>query len=414
VTSYCKNRLTIEGSPQNVEVFARRCLSLRHGVYELDFDKILPMPPILKGLREDTSRSPKLTRKRVATLEATDHRSEEAWLLHNWGFTPDRVEYQASHLSETGYNAAFISPWGAPEGVFRALARRHPELTMRCAALEEGSDYSFLLTVQNGVIREERPRITDAFIEEIEGPGEIENRLEFERPHYAEPAMLRKQPIRHFRHWRNEARLKRALTGYPLYNPPYQGVAKMLPEKDARENHEFFLAQKAARIEALRCFFQPFGVALEFAKQTKDALDDWLATYAAFLYVSEVGCSFLTHSPEWTGVLLGLNVILDLGIFLGEFAIKENPALRWDMDRRTEPGRMRIDDSISAHRYRRHKTAVSVPMGCGSGHLRFLPRAMRGVLHVETVILLIWLASTAPPVRDQDLATHTSLRARRS
>jgi hypothetical protein len=75
------------------------------------------------------------------------------------------------------------------------------------------------LAVEDGVVTEERPPITDAFIEEVEGPGEIENRLEFERPFYDEPATLRKQPLRHFRHWRNEARLKRALSGYRIYNP---------------------------------------------------------------------------------------------------------------------------------------------------------------------------------------------------
>jgi hypothetical protein len=346
VTNYCKNLLKIEGLGQQVEVFARTCLSLRDGSYELDFEKILPMPPILKGLREDAQDSPELSRKRLAALEATDYRSEEDWVLHNWGVAPHRIEYQAKNLSETGYDAVFISPWGAPEGIFRAIARRHPELTIRCAALEEGNDYSFRLVAEDGMITEERPPITDAFIEEVEGPGEIEDRLEFERPYYDEPATLRKQPIRHYRHWRNEARLQRALSGYPVYNPPHQGIAKLMPEKNARENHEFFLAKKAARLDALRRFLHPFGVSLAFTQQTKDALDGWLATYAALLYVVEDGCSFLTHNPEWTGARGGLNVIFDLAVFLGEFAIKENRTLRWEMDARTEPGRMRIDEQF--------------------------------------------------------------------
>lgn len=342
----CSNRLTIEGSPQEIEAFARSYLTLRDGFYELDFEKILPMPAILKGLGQDAPQSADLTRRRLAALEATDYRSEDDWVLHNWGVAPDRIEYLLTNLSETGYHTRFISPWGAPEGIFRAIAQRHQELTIRCTALEEGNDYSFTVTVQDGVIREERPPITDAFIEEVEGPGEVENRLEFERSFYAEPATLRKQPLRHFRHWRNGARLKRALIHYPLYNPPHQGIAKMMAKKDALENHEFFLTQKAARVEALRRFLCPFGVRLDFTDQTKDALDDWLATYAAFLYVSENGCSFLTHNPEWAGARLGLNVILDLGIFLGEFAINENPVLRWEMDTRTESGRTRIDEQF--------------------------------------------------------------------
>ena len=78
----------------------------------------------------------------------------------------------------------------------------------------------------------------------------------------------------------------------------------LMPEKEARENYEFFLAQKSNRIEGLKRFLQPCGISLEFTEQTKEALDKWLATYAAFLYVSEDGCSFLTHNPGWAGVRL--------------------------------------------------------------------------------------------------------------
>jgi hypothetical protein len=66
----------------------------------------------------------------------------------------------------------------------------------------------------------------------------------------------------------------------------------MMPEKDARENHKFFLAQKSARVAALRRFLQPFGVPLAFTKQTKDALDKWIATYGAFF-------SFWSTAPRF-------------------------------------------------------------------------------------------------------------------
>jgi hypothetical protein len=79
---------------------------------------------------------------------------------------------------------------------------------------------------------------------------------------------------------------------------------------------------------------RPSGVPLDFTDQTKAAPDKWLATHAAFLYVSETGSSFLTHNPEWVGARSSLNVIFDLAIFLGDFAIKENPVLRWQMDHR--------------------------------------------------------------------------------
>jgi hypothetical protein len=117
----------------------------------------------------------------------------------------------------------------------------------------------------------------------------------------------------------------------------------MMSESDARKNFEFFLEQKTGRIEALAQFLKFFGVSLSFSQQAKSALDAWLATYAAFLYVSERGSSFLTHNPGWVGPRAGFNVIFDLASFLGDFAIHENPNLSWEMDNQREDGRTRTD-----------------------------------------------------------------------
>src|SRR5262249_7647533 len=51
--------------------------------------------------------------------------------------------------------------------------------------------------------------------------------------------------------------------------------------------------------------------------------------------------SFETYSPPWRDVRAGWNVIFDLAIFLGEFAIKENPALRWELRTEGSGGRRR-------------------------------------------------------------------------
>lgn len=421
MTNYCQSRVTIEGSPEAIGAFVQDCLTLRDNLHVLDFEKILPMPPILKGLhrsvgakfggqyyeslssgvvgmealkraplaprggfvgaesvldnarvraaginsyddlerwlRDNDPGSLELGRRCLAAQEATGFCFEDDWVMEKWGCDPDRVEYHASVPSETGYDAAFVSPWSAPEGIFREIARRHPKLTIRFVALEEGNEYAFLLTAENGVVNEEQPAITDAFIDEVEGSGEAELRVEAERSFYEEPATLEVQPIRHFRHWLNEARLKRVLVGYPVYDPPHRGIEMMMPERDARENYEFFLAQKADRVEGLRRFLQPFGVSLDFTEQTKDQLDTWLATYAAFLYVLERGSSFLTHDPGWTGARLGFNVIFDLALFLGDFAIHESPGLRWEMDVQTEPGRTRSD-----HQFQRSILTAAAPL----------------------------------------------------
>jgi hypothetical protein len=337
VTNYCQNRLKIVGSPEQIEAFARDCLSGHDDLPMLDFDKILPMPPVLKGLHRNVAsklggafpnelssgvvgmeairRTPvaslrgygqpesvlnhaqvkalgiesyddlhawlrnndpaslELGGKCLAALDACGCCFEEDWVGENWGSDPNRVDYDQSSLSETDYIASFASAWSAPEGVIREIARRDPGLTIRFTALEEGNGYAFMLTNENGALTEEWPTITDAFISEVEGPGEYEDRLEAERAYWEQEATLVKPPTRHFRHWRNEAAVRRALAGYPVYSPPHRGIEAMMPEAEARENYAFFLAEKAGRIASLRRFLEPFGVALNFTEATKDAID---------------------------------------------------------------------------------------------------------------------------------------------
>ena len=62
-----------------------------------------------------------------------------------------------------------------------------------------------------------------------------------------------------------------------------------------------------------------------------------LKTMAAVLLVAE---DFLarkkiygTYQPRWEGALAGYNVMIDLGIFEGEYLIIKRPKLRWEIYR---------------------------------------------------------------------------------
>jgi hypothetical protein len=422
VTNYCENRVKIEGSAAELEAFARDCLSLRGGLHVLDFEKIMPMPSIVRGLYRSTPsklggkfphqlsagwvgmeallRKPpslpggdaartesvldrdfvkkrgignyddlsswllqndpaalELARKCLAAFEACGSYFEDDWIGGEWGCDPDRVGYHEAALTATSYEVAFQSPWAAPEGIFRHIARRHPGLTSRFSAIEEGNGYAFLLTTANSTVHEEHPEITDVLIDEVAGPGEVESQLDRERAFYEQPPVERQQPTRHFRYWLRNRKLKRMLAGYPAYTPPHLGIEWTMSEQHARENFEYFLAERAKRLDIVKRFLEPFGISLDFTDRARRAVDRWLASYGALLFVSETGASFWTHRPQWAGPRSGLNVIFDLAIYIGEFAIVESPWLSWDIDVQHESGRTRSD-----HRFQRPalKSATSM------------------------------------------------------
>lgn len=319
MANYCQNCLEIEGSEEDITAFANACLmdagpsSGLWGLFLLDFAKILPAPADL------------------------DRSEAEKWELDQWGVSPDRVTYDAAALTKTRYDASFSSACGAPEGIIRAIARQHPLLAIRFVGIEEGNAYCFRLDSRDGVIEAGNPELTDALIEEVEGEGVIATRAAFEREWWEEPSELEKARMRHFRHWWDEAKLRRALADYPIYAPPRRGLAALMAAPQAEENFAHFLSQKEARIEALKALLGKFGLHLAFDEATKAALDRWLHRYGGLLYVAETRPSFFTHDPVWDGARRSLNVIFDLGVYLGEFAIRETPGLSWGLDLASSP-----------------------------------------------------------------------------
>jgi hypothetical protein len=372
----CANRMKVSGPAQFVDQFVSDCLSGANG---LDFDKIIPMPAVLDGASVGTSdsmgsdaeigievltrkpwRSPyrkeesvldreqareagiknhddleawvrrerpqalETGRKCLRAFEETGYWFARDWRVDKWG-TNWIEQFELVDRTETTIEATFATPWSTADKVFHEMARRHPNVEILVAAVEEGNEFSYLFTAGSGLVREEHPGLTREFMEEVLGaPLEVDDL-------YLRPATLRQRPLTHFRHWRDERQLQRSLAGYPAYEPPHHGIEMLMPESEARENFEYFMSGREARVGYLRSFLASFGVALAFSDSAKTALDGWVSRYGAFLYVAERGSSFLTRNPAWRGPRAGLNAIFDLALFLGEFAIRESENLRWEM-----------------------------------------------------------------------------------
>jgi hypothetical protein len=376
MTNYCENLMEIEGGAADLRAFRTACINESGN---LDFAAIMPVPDVLRGTHEGIGdkfggdaelgasalsrtevsfhpgirqpilereairkagirsfeeleawlrrRRPKAIELGARCLEAhrqTGHFTERSWKAANWG-THYWEGFVVKEETETRLVAEFATAWSPAVGIYHELARRFPALAITVSAMEPGNELSYRFSSRNGEVTEDEPGLTTEFVEQIE--GELSEVDAF----YLHRAQLTAEPSTHVRFWFARRRIRRALRGYPTYSPPHEGIEMLLPENHARENFDYFMSQRPARGDALRQFLEPFGVPLEFSDSAKSSLDKWLAKYGAFLWVKERGSSYLTHRPGWDGLRAGLNVIHDVAVFLGEFAIRETPGLHWEM-----------------------------------------------------------------------------------
>jgi|GEM_PF-2514583 len=130
--------------------------------------------------------------------------------------------------------------------------------------------------------------------------------------------------------------LKRALRGYPLYDPPQKVEERLLTKELAAENFEYFMRVRQRRM----AHFQDWLHRYFFITLTPDAkgvraLNRWGNKYAGLLLnVGPNGrptSSYFTYEPAWIGNEIGCNVLFDMGIALGEALIANRSELHWDL-----------------------------------------------------------------------------------
>lgn len=130
----------------------------------------------------------------------------------------------------------------------------------------------------------------------------------------------------------DKRRVLDALTGYPPYSPPVRDPAKSFKDS-VTEYENFFLANTNGRIEALGAFLANFGVALSVDEGGLMAISAWCPRYADLLVdgleSDAVAGAYRYFEAPWTGHLLGLNLIFDLGIYLGECILSHDAKLKW-------------------------------------------------------------------------------------
>ncbi|MDV2986246.1 UNVERIFIED_CONTAM: hypothetical protein Q9R58_18165 [Methylobacteriaceae bacterium AG10] len=134
-----------------------------------------------------------------------------------------------------------------------------------------------------------------------------------------------------------QGKLERALETYSIYDPPHRKEERLLPVEQARENFDYFMAHKDARLAGFLAWFERhFALRLKLDEAGLRALEKWGKKYAVIL-ISSIDpllddCCYYDYGSPWDGRYKCLNVIFDTGIFLGEALIARCPMLRWEMD----------------------------------------------------------------------------------
>lgn len=138
------------------------------------------------------------------------------------------------------------------------------------------------------------------------------------------------------RFWLKHARVKGVLKAYPIYDVPYRQSEQTLSEGEARENSDYFMRVRLDRLAFFRKWLRAnFGVVATLDGDGIRAMSRWVDDYGGGLIGDETYTMtiFAEYQPRWEGVYAGYNVMIDIGIFLGEYLISKRPRLHWDIYR---------------------------------------------------------------------------------
>lgn len=141
----------------------------------------------------------------------------------------------------------------------------------------------------------------------------------------------------HPRYWIKHAVARHALRGYPLYDVPHKRPERVMTEAEAQGNFDYFMNVRVGRLAYFTDWMRKnFAVKATLDGDGIVAVSDWADNYAGGL-IREDGRVPLevwaTYAPIWAEAHAGFNVMIDIGIFLGEYLIAKRPHLGWEIYR---------------------------------------------------------------------------------
>jgi hypothetical protein len=129
---------------------------------------------------------------------------------------------------------------------------------------------------------------------------------------------------------------RRAIRDYPLYDAPNKQQEETLDESRVQENFAYFMEVRLDRLSFFQNWlWERFGVTASLDGDGVLALNAWINAYGGGLIGDEpdVMTIFATYEPAWVEEYAGYNVMIDIGIFVGEYLIAKRPQLHWEIYR---------------------------------------------------------------------------------
>ena len=131
-------------------------------------------------------------------------------------------------------------------------------------------------------------------------------------------------------------KVRRAIGEYPLYDVPNKREERTLAEARVQANFDYFMQVRLDRLAFFRNWLREwFGVKATLNGDGLLALNAWINAYGGGLIGDQPNTMtiFETYEPAWVGEYAGYNVMIDIGIFIGEYLIAKRPQLHWEIYR---------------------------------------------------------------------------------
>jgi hypothetical protein len=137
--------------------------------------------------------------------------------------------------------------------------------------------------------------------------------------------------------WIDALKLRWALEEYPVYSPPDMRNEIELPINLARDNFNYFKANLVFRERSLRTFMEKFAIDATTDDRGLLAVSQWFDRYGGLLLYHKPRSAttlraFVNYNPPWTGKHIGINVVWDIGIYVGNCIIARRASAHWDLD----------------------------------------------------------------------------------